>query len=164
MPNFKVKPFFHCLCTSMIMKLITHLEVKGISKCGAVYLSIPCLPPRLASKINNIFLFILFNTLDRKVFSNSIIFSKVIDELQYLENNGIVLSHNGENKCIYFKLSLILGDNLGLHSILGFTESFQASRFCRFCNIDKKNMQNVFYEDNTLLRTKANYYTDLLKK
>ena len=30
---------------------------KGISKCEAVYLSVPCLPPELQSKIENIFLF-----------------------------------------------------------------------------------------------------------
>ncbi|KYN00712.1 hypothetical protein ALC62_08504 [Cyphomyrmex costatus] len=136
---------------------------KGISKCGAVYLCIPCLPPKLISKINNIFLFVLFNSLDRKVFSNSITFSKVIDELRYLENNGIIICHNNEKKCIYFKLSLILGDNLGLHSILGFVESFNTMRFCRFCLIDKNNIQNVFYEDNALLRTETSYYTDLSK-
>ncbi|XP_018364517.1 PREDICTED: uncharacterized protein LOC108762153, partial [Trachymyrmex cornetzi] len=86
---------------------------KGISKCGAVYLSIACLPPKL----------------NRKVFSNSTTFSKVIDELRYLENNGITICHNNEKKCIYFKLSLILGDNLGLHSILGLVESFNTMQF-----------------------------------
>ncbi|KYN28513.1 hypothetical protein ALC57_02067 [Trachymyrmex cornetzi] len=134
---------------------------KGISKCGAVYLSIACLPPKLISKINNIFLFILFNSLDRKVFSNSTTFSKVIDELRYLENNGITICHNNEKKCIYFKLSLILGDNLGLHSILGLVESFNTMQFCRFCLVNKNNIQNVFYEDNASLRTETNYYTDL---
>lgn len=49
---------------------------KGISKCGAVYLSIACLPKDFQSKIENIFLFILFNTLDRTAFKNSIIFEK----------------------------------------------------------------------------------------
>lgn len=32
---------------------------KGIAKCGAVYMSILCLPPEFRSKLDNIFLFIL---------------------------------------------------------------------------------------------------------
>lgn len=101
----------------------------GISKCGAVYLSIPCLPRRLRSKLKNIFLFILFNTLDRKVFSNAIIFSKAMYELTFIETNGIEVHCNGGIRTIYFKLALILGDNLGLHSLLGFRESFNCPIF-----------------------------------
>lgn len=120
---------------------------KGISKCGAVYLSIICLPPRLVSKLNNIFLFILFNTLDRKVFKNSIIFSRVLDELKFLENEGVQLNYEGRMKTIYFKLALVLGDNLGLHSILGFQESFNSGSFCRFCQLHKKDLQTTFCEN-----------------
>lgn len=136
---------------------------KGISKCGAVYLSIPCLPPQVASKIENIFLFILFNTLDRKVFHNKIIFSKAMDELKYLEQHGIEINLPDMNTRIYFKLSLILGDNLGLHSLLGFVESFNASTCCRFCSIQKQQMKIVFEETDCPIRTKSSYETDLLK-
>lgn len=41
---------------------------KGISKCGAVYAKLPSLPPEYQAKIENLFLFILFNTLYRTVF------------------------------------------------------------------------------------------------
>lgn len=37
---------------------------RGLSKCGAVYVTIPCLPPYMQSKLENIFLFLLFNSLD----------------------------------------------------------------------------------------------------
>lgn len=136
---------------------------KGISKCGAAYLSIPCLPPHLVSKVNNIFLFILFNTLDRKVFTNDIIFSKVLDELNYLESNGIQVSHNSKNISIYFKLVLVVGDNLGLHSILGFVESFNTSFFCRFCYTNKKDINTVFDECDCLHRTEESYLADVMK-
>lgn len=135
---------------------------KGVAKCGAVYLSIPCLPLRLRSKLRNIFLFILFNTLDRKVFSNAIIFLRVIDELEFLEKNGVEVDCDGEVRTIYFKLALILGDNLGLHSILGFRESFNCPIFCRFCKLNKQNLQTVT-EEADLLRTENNYIIDLEK-
>lgn len=134
---------------------------KGISKSGAVYLSIPCLPPHLVSKVQHIFLFILFNTLDRKAFSNEIIFSKVIDELNYLEKNGIEVMDNDKKISIYFKLALVVGDNLGLHSVLGFVESFNTSLFCRFCYVNRKEIHNVFDGNECILRTKDTYSADL---
>ncbi|XP_066595370.1 uncharacterized protein [Prorops nasuta] len=136
---------------------------KGISKCGAVYLSIPCLPPKLISKTENIFLFILFNTLDRIVFRNNVIFSKAIDELQFLEKSGIEITIFDETIVLYFKLALVIGDNLGLHSILGFTESINSTYFCRFCCMNKIDIQTVFEESNCQIRTKSNYESDLLK-
>lgn len=136
---------------------------KGISKCGALYLSIPCLPPTLASKLEKIFLFVLFNTLDREVFKNPIIFSKVIDELEFLESKGIVIRLANQEKTIYFKLALVLGDNLGLHSILGFSEGFSGNSFCRFCHIKKNDRNNIFDEGECSLQTKENYDNDILK-
>ena len=75
-PHWKEKSAFYSnkICLPLLMffddyennnALGSH---KGISKCGAVYLSIPCLPPDFQSKIENIFLFILFNTSDHSVF------------------------------------------------------------------------------------------------
>lgn len=126
---------------------------KGISKCGAVYLSIPCYPPRLSSKLENIFLFILFNTIDRQVFRNNVIFSKAIDELKFLEQHGITINLPDGDKTIYFKLSLVLGDNLGLHSILGFVESFRANIFCRFCYTPNSSIQTTLRESYCQMRT-----------
>ncbi|CAD6210001.1 GSCOCG00010863001-RA-CDS [Cotesia congregata] len=113
---------------------------RGISKCGAVYLKIPCLPPHLSSKLENIFLFILFNTLDRKIFS------VVLDELKLLEKKGITIDLSGEQVKIYFKLALITGDNLGVYSMLGFTESFNSSSFCKFCKVKKIEFKKIFRE------------------
>lgn len=137
---------------------------RGISKCGAVYISIPCLPPAFASKLQNIFLFTLFNSLDRTTFKNKLIFSKVIDELLYLETTGIIINHRNQELTIFFKLALILGDNLGLHSLLGFTESFNVScvdGFCRFCCIKKQEINNIVHESQCKIRTVTNYETDL---
>lgn len=134
----------------------------GVQKCGAVYLSIPCLPPELASKLQSIFLFILFNSLDLKLFKKPVIFQKILAELRFLENEGILVQVESKQVKIYFKLSLILGDNLGVHGILGFTESFNANFPCRFCISSADEFQNVFEEIGTSCRSKSNYDEQVL--
>lgn len=134
----------------------------GIQKCGAVYVSIPCLPPEFSSKLNSIFLFVLFNSLDHKLFKNERIFHKVKKELIFLEEEGIEIrfcSSEGNvlKEKLYLKLCLIIGDNLGLHSILGFTESFSSKFSCRFCMLDSNNYQNCFKENKDLVRSRLNY-------
>lgn len=42
---------------------------------------------------------------------------------------------------MYFELELILGDNLGLHTITGFVESFSSNFCCRICTMNKENIK-----------------------
>ncbi|CAH1105247.1 unnamed protein product [Psylliodes chrysocephalus] len=56
---------------------------------------------------------------------------------------------------------LVLGDNLGINSILGFTTSFISNYFCRFCKMHKKKCQVTNKIDETLLRNKSNYEIDI---
>jgi hypothetical protein len=52
------------------------------------------------------------------------VFQPLINELKLLESVGVIANIRGKDTKIAFKLGLILSDNLGLNSILGFTESF----------------------------------------
>jgi len=70
-------------------------------------------------------------------FGNHAIFKHIINQLNFLENIGIVINIKGSLYRVFFSLGLILGDNLGLHSVLGFTESFVAHYPCRFCKLSK---------------------------
>ena len=130
---------------------------KGIGKCAGVYASVLILPPELRSKVENNFLFMLFNTRDRQTFKNKIVFSRLIDEIKFLQKYGITVSTPTGNKQIYFVFILLLGDNLGLHSLLGFNESFRSNLFCRFCLTIHDNINLVFKESNCQLRTPENY-------
>ncbi|KAL7302452.1 hypothetical protein TKK_0005103 [Trichogramma kaykai] len=76
---------------------------------------------------------------------------------------GIELSISQERVQIFFKLGLIVGDNLGLHGILGFTESFNANYACRFCKMNKFQRSIAIQEDEVYLRTKENYERDNYK-
>jgi len=58
-------------------------------------------------------------------------------------------------------LGLVLGDNLGLNSILEFSRSFSATYFCRFCKASKEITKNMFEENCLLIRNITNYNTDV---
>jgi hypothetical protein len=130
----------------------------GLSKYGAVYLSVPCLPISMQSKLENIFLFLLFNSLDRNTVDLKIIFSRVVSELNFLEKEGITINlSNGLEKKLFFKLVVVTGDNLGLQTLFDSFESFSANYFCRFCFLPKSLINTVFTEDDCELRDESNY-------
>lgn len=135
----------------------------GIHKLGAVYVSLPCIPLYRSSMLSNICLTLLFHSSDRVEFGNNVIFKPVIDELNFLQNVGIEIDTSVFKGTLYFNLGLILGDNLGLHSIIGFVESFSSNFPCRICNIRKENLRVQCYEDESLLRTIDQYYINLNK-
>lgn len=104
----------------------------GIYKIGAVYISFANVPVQYVSLLDNIFLTQLCFSADRVQYGNKSVFYKIIQQLKYLEIEGLTIkTSSGKDVHVYFTLLLILGDNLGLNSILGFEESFQSNHFCR---------------------------------
>jgi hypothetical protein len=67
-----------------------------------------------------------------------------------------------DTKFTHVQLHQICGDNLGLHTILGFCESFNAKYRCRFCKADKENTYRCIEEIEGLRRTIANYNADVV--
>lgn len=114
----------------------------GVQKVGAVYVSLACLPPDLASRLHNIFLVSLFKTDNKSCFGNSVIFKEIIAVLNFSETSGMDILVGNKSYKIFFKLGLILGDNLGWHSILGFVEIFIAKYPCRFYETPKHECQS----------------------
>ncbi|KAK3928612.1 3-phosphoshikimate 1-carboxyvinyltransferase [Frankliniella fusca] len=141
----------------------------NIHKLGALYASFPFLPPEFQSTLENIFLVLLFHSSDRQAenpfleaSNNKVMFNKIIQEIVDLRDNGICLEVDGRKIQIYFDLGLILGDNLGLHSILGFVESFCANFPCSLCKATKRQTESSCIESPELLRNPENYELDLL--
>lgn len=66
--------------------------------------------------------------------------------MHLLEEEGITIETSKGPVKLYFGLAIVIGDNLGLHGLLGFHESFKANYFCRFCIIHKDNICQVFEE------------------
>ena len=135
----------------------------GIHKIGGFYTSFLNLPPQLSSKLENIFLILLCHSSDIKKYGFAEILKQLIIDIKILEEKGIKITIKGETFTIKFILTLISGDNLGLHSILGFNESFMSNYFCRFCIDSKEKLLRCTKISDFEPRTKDNYENDLLK-
>lgn len=134
----------------------------GVNKLGAMYASIACLPPDIASKLTSIFFIGLVCAKDIKSLKdNSKVFSEIIHEFNYLSKYGIKIVVDKKLTTIYFQLALILGDNLGLNQIFDFVPSFRDTTFCRICRSHPSEWKFMVEEQEDLLRTKQNYERDL---
>lgn len=105
----------------------------------------------------------LFHSSDRQKFGNNVIFKPLIDELNYLRNTGIEIETDDLKVNLKFELGVIIGDNLGIHGITGFVESFSSNHPCRVCNIRKEELRKQCYADDNLLRTVEQYNIDVNK-
>lgn len=95
----------------------------------------------------------LFHAQDIKRYGFNSILEPFINDVKVLETEGLnipMFKH-----VIYGTIVQVTGDNLGLHSLFGFVESFAARYCCRFCLLEKASFQTVFCEDNpeVVLRT-----------
>lgn len=129
----------------------------GIYKMGAVYCTIATIPPSYASRLENVFLTLLFHTADRSEFGNKNVFQCLISEITFLENEGINLVINGKEINCKFVLILIIGDNLGLHSLFGLNETFSSTYFCRMCVASKDETYTQTFEIEAQLRNTNDY-------
>jgi len=128
---------------------------------SAIYYSFPL--NEQSSRLDNIFLAALIKSKDLKTFGNDLCFMKLVDEINSLENDGIMIDTPEGSKTVYFILGLLVGDNLGVNSICEFSKSFSANFFCRFCKAPKQLTHSLSHEDSTLLRNIDNYTEDVLK-
>ncbi|XP_066583473.1 LOW QUALITY PROTEIN: uncharacterized protein [Prorops nasuta] len=135
------------------------------NEIGAVYVTLPCFPPNFASKLESIILSDIFYSNDRQQYGNAAIFKRFIEELNDLRENGIDLiikeKNGSRNLKVYFITSLILGENLGINSIFGFTSSFSRTVWCRICYAKTDVMQTLVGENESLLRTATKYKEDV---
>lgn len=104
----------------------------GVHKIGGLYVSIAGMPPEFASVVENVFLGQFIYSADQKQFKNENCFWKIIKELQYLSSVGITITVDSHVYQIHFVMLAVLGDNLGINSLLGFSESFNNDYFVEF--------------------------------
>jgi len=134
----------------------------GVHKLGAIYACLKCFPPRFNSQLKNLFLTLMFYSEDRLVYGSVPILRTMVEEIKCLQSRRIKLFIREKEWEIKFVLVQILGDNLGLNSTLGYTESFNAYHSCRVCRVNKRNVTQLFIEDKNLLRNTDNYAADLI--
>ncbi|KAJ1530228.1 hypothetical protein ONE63_005155 [Megalurothrips usitatus] len=141
-----------------------HLEFDDYTEhsLGALYATIPCLPPQIQSSLDNIFLFTSFESKFRKLFGNRMAFLCSIKEVEFLEKDGISVNYGDEQIQVYFCCALIIADNLGFNSILGFVEGFRGNFYCRICKLHRTVMEHHCRPvPIPRMRTEVNYAEDL---
>lgn len=126
---------------------------------SAIYYSFPLAENN--SKLSNIFLAALIKSLDLKEFGNDLCLQTLIDEINLLENDGLDIVTDCGSFHVHFILGIVLGDNLGMNSILEFSKSFSANYFCRFCKVDKLRSKQIYEEDTSCIRNIDNYNIDI---
>lgn len=76
----------------------------------------------------------------------------MVSDLKELETNGL----NKHGNILKAAVFCIVGDNLGWHSIGGFTENFSTSQyFCRYCHVTRSELDNL--EHRAPIRTVQDY-------
>lgn len=134
---------------------------RGVHKLGNCYYSILNAAPQHASQLENIFLCCSFKTKLLQSYPISKILAKTVSEFSELSQNPIFIksdSYEGEVKIV---LGQVTGDNLGLHQVFGFTESFVSNYPCRFCILPRYRCLTLCTENNLFRRNIDNYQTDL---
>lgn len=127
----------------------------GVHKVGSIYFVLRNFSPKINSSLMNIHLVALFHSQDIKKYGINAILEPLVRDLKILESTGIVVPFS--DKPVHGTIAQVTGDNLGLHTFLGYVESFSANDFCHFCIADKDKCQVLFTDDqpDLTLRNKA---------
>lgn len=81
----------------------------------------------------------------------------MLEDIRLLESSGVQVELQGQNYILYGTIRVLAADNLAIHSLCGYVESFSANKFCHFCMVDKTVAQSVYDEDKLEKRTRENY-------
>lgn len=117
---------------------------KGVHNLGCIYFILRNLPPNLNSVLMNIHFVALFHSEDLKKYGFDPILKPLVGDLKILETEGVQVPFSATP--VKGSVFQVTGDNLALHGLFGFVESFSANY--RFCLTDKTELQSVFSEDH----------------
>nr|XP_057925469.1 uncharacterized protein LOC131127529 [Doryrhamphus excisus] len=133
----------------------------GTHKLGFIYFQLKSLPPDLLSSLRSHFLCAVYKSDDAKTYGLDVILRPIIAELQLLEKEGIPVDTSTFQGVVKFSLVQVVGDNLGLNAILGYSESFTANHMCRWCKVHKHVSTQQTLEDPAQLRNIHTHQADL---
>jgi len=131
----------------------------GAHKIAGYYISFPTFPSHLVLSTKYIFEALLYETKLKRSDMKPCL-AKLAQIFKDLESEGLDLLIEGRKTKVYFIMTRIIGDNLGLNEILGFTTSFNANKFCRLCNLSKTQTKNNIHPKLEDLRKPDQYEND----
>ena len=115
----------------------------------------------LLSSLQSHFLLAVYKSLDAKTYGLDTVLRPIVEEIQCLERDGITVDTPSFQGVVKFTVVQVVGDNLGLNAMLGYTESFSGNYVCRFCRADKEILRSQTVADPALLRDVNSHKADL---
>lgn len=109
-------------------------------KMCALYWVIANLHGKYRSTLNSIQLALLCNTEMVKECGYKRVLHPLLCDLATLEQHGVYIEHLGRS--VKGTVLYVSADNLGAHSLAGFSESFIVDKFCRFCMASRTAAQH----------------------
>jgi len=128
-----------------------------IHKLGGFYYTIMNFPRKYNAVLSSIHLVSLTYTEDIKKYGMRSVLSVIKEELKVLEAGFKIELEDGSIRWMRVVLGNVVADNLGLHSLLGFVESFSHSFCCDLCLGTKEQFQSCFSEEQFKLRSDTEY-------
>lgn len=134
---------------------------KSLHKLCAFYINILNLPSYLQSNLHNIHLLALVKSAVLSKYGIDTVLHQFIEDLKDISENGLQLDCPDYKGMVLPQLFQVIGDNLGVHSMLGYAGSFSANFYCRFCKAHRNRAQVMLQEDASLLRNFNTYESDI---
>lgn len=134
-------------------ELCSPLKTKS-RKISALYFTIHNFSPKFTSQSNNMYLISLCDAKVVKEYGLNAILKHVVNDVKYLETQGILVGGNVRLKGTIVQISF---DNLGGNAIFGMAKCFNCTHFCRICNCPKERTQKICRELEETLRTRDEY-------
>lgn len=125
-------------------------------KIFAVYFHIRNMPVKHSSKLDNIKLVALCpsNNFKESGCCDDNVIDEIVRDLLVLEQTGIDV---GDNIRLKVGLINVACDNLGANVLFGFSQSFSATYYCRFCECSKDETKEIVKEIIPKRRSVASY-------
>lgn len=141
------------------VQLTSPLKTKPHKIC-AIYCIIRNLPPEYVSKLDNMYLVALCDSVIVDKYGCNAILQPFIDEIKILEIDGILIDGKTILKGTLTQVSF---DNLGGNTIFGLVKSFNSMYYCRICFCERDSCRVNTTEALEYIRTKQHYF-DQVKK
>lgn len=149
------------------VQLTSPLKTKPHSMT-AIYFIIRNLPAEYISKLDNMYLIALCDSIKFKKYGCNSIFERFVQEMKILETIGISINikdDGGICEKVVFKGTLVQVsfDNLGGNLAFGIIPHFQADFCCRICMCAKKEYTKKTIELENKIRNKEHYVEQIEK-
>jgi hypothetical protein len=109
-------------------------------------------------KTDNLQLVLLCQEVDFNYFGKEKILMPLLNDLQVLEDVGLVMN----NRTFKVRLLCVLGDNLGSHWLGGLSTNFSANKFfCRYCRVERNSGDHDSLATIAEIRNPDNYNADI---